>query len=70
MTANVPQKKKIAVIENSLFSTYTMRDSLMKRLLEEGYDVTILTHANSFVEHVEKTGLRVIDIGSGNLKPV
>ncbi len=69
MTTDLPQKKKIAVIENSLFSTYTMRDGLMKRLLEEGYDVTILTHTNSFVEHVEKTGLRVINIGSGNLNP-
>lgn len=69
MTTDLHQKKKIAVIENSLFSTYTMRDSLMKRLLQEGYDVTILTHTNSFVEHVEKTGLRVINIGSGNLNP-
>jgi glycosyltransferase involved in cell wall biosynthesis len=69
MTTDLPQKKKIAVIENSLFSTYTMRDSLMKRLLKEEYDVTILTHTNSFVKHVEKTGLRVINIGSGNLNP-
>lgn len=69
MTTGSPQKKKIAVIENSLFSTYTMRDSLMKRLMEEGYDVTILTHTNSFVSHVEKTGLRVINMGSGNLNP-
>lgn len=63
------QNKKIAVIENSLFSTYTMRDSLMKTLLHEGYDVTVLTHTNSFVSHVEKTGLKVINIGSGNLNP-
>lgn len=69
MTTGSSQKKKIAVIENSLFSTYTMRDSLMKRLLKEGFDVTILTHTNSFVSHVEKTGLRVIHIGSGNLNP-
>ena len=69
MTTDLPQKKKIAVIENSLFSTYTMRDNLMKRLMKEGYDITILTHTNSFVSHVEKTGLRVINIGSGNLNP-
>ena len=65
-----PQKKKIAVIENGLFSTYTMRDGLMKFLLKEGYDVTIITHTNSFVSQVEKTGLKVINIGSGNLNPV
>ena len=66
----VYQNKKIAVIENSLFSTYTMRDSLMKTLLEKGCEVTILTHTNNFVAHVEKTGLKVINIGSGNLNPI
>jgi glycosyltransferase involved in cell wall biosynthesis len=63
------KKKKIAVIENGLFSTYTMREALMQRLLKEGYGVTILTHTNSFVSQVEKTGLQVINIGSGNLNP-
>ncbi|MGN6531613.1 MAG: glycosyltransferase family 4 protein [Ginsengibacter sp.] len=63
------KKKKIAVIENGLFSTYTMREGLMQRLLKEGYDVTVLTHTNSFVAHVEKTGLHVINIGSGNVNP-
>ncbi|HSV10133.1 MAG TPA: glycosyltransferase family 4 protein [Hanamia sp.] len=62
-------KKKIVVIENGLFSTYTMREGLMQRLLKEGYDVTILTHTNSFVSQVEKNGLHVINIGSGNLNP-
>jgi len=69
MTPAAEKKKKIAVIENGLFSTYTMRDGLMQRLLKEGYDVTILTHTNSFVSQVEKTGLHVINIGSGNLNP-
>lgn len=62
--------KKIAVIENSLFSTYSMRDSLMKILRQEGYEVTVLTHTNSFVKQVEKSGLKVINIGSGNLHPL
>ena len=69
MTTDLSKKKRIAVVENSLFSTYTMRDSLMKRLLKEDYDVTVLTHTNSFVKHVEKSGLRVVNIGSGNLNP-
>jgi len=64
------KKKKIAVIENGLFSTYTMRDGLMQRLLKEGFEVTVLTHTNSFVSQVEKTGLKVINIGSGNLNPI
>jgi len=62
--------KKIAVIENGLFSTYTMRDGLMQFLLKEGFEVTVLTHTNSFVSQVEKTGIKVINIGSGNLNPV
>lgn len=41
----------------------------MEKLLQEGFEVTILTHTNSFVSHVEKTGLKVINIGSGNLNP-
>jgi glycosyltransferase involved in cell wall biosynthesis len=64
------KKIKIVVIENGLLSTYTMRDGLMKRLLQEGYDVTVLTHTNTFVTQVEKTGLKVINIGSGNINPV
>jgi glycosyltransferase involved in cell wall biosynthesis len=69
MISAAEKKKKIAVIENGLFSTYTMREGLMQRLLKEGYDVTILTHTNSFVSQVEKTGLHVMNIGSGNLNP-
>ena len=64
------QKKKIVVIENGLFSTYTMRDGLMKKLMEEGYDVTILAQTNSFVSQVEKTGLHVINIGSVVSNPI
>ena len=61
--------KKIAVIENGLISTYTMREALMLRLISEGCEVYILTHTNSFVSQVEKMGLKVVNVGSGNLKP-
>lgn len=62
--------KTIAVIENGLFSTYTMREGLMMHLLNEGCVVYILTHTNRFVPQVEKLGLKVINIGSGNLNPL
>ncbi|MDQ2863500.1 MAG: glycosyltransferase family 4 protein [Bacteroidota bacterium] len=62
--------KKIAVIENGLFSTYTMREGLMLHLLKEGCEVHILTHANRFLPQVEKMGLKVTDVGSGNLNPI
>jgi glycosyltransferase involved in cell wall biosynthesis len=70
MNETVSKKKKIAVIENGLFSTYTMREALMQQLLREDYEVTVLTHTNSFASQVEKTGLKVIHIGSGNLNPI
>ena len=62
--------KKIAVIENGLISTYTMREGLMLQLLKEGCDVYIITHTNNFLPQVKKMGLKVVNIGSGNLNPV
>lgn len=70
MTTVNNKRIKIAVIENGLFSTYTMREGLMQQLLKEGYDVTVFTHVNSFVSHVEETGIHVVHIGSGNINPV
>ncbi len=66
----VLQQKKIAVIENGLISTYTMREGLMLYLLQQGCDIYILTHTNNFISQVEKTGLKVINVGSGNMNPV
>lgn len=61
--------KRIVVIENGLISTYTMRDGLMKKLLSEGYEVTVMTHTNHNKAKVEETGIKVIDVGSGNVNP-
>ena len=61
--------KRIAVIENGLISTYTMREGLMLRLLREGCSVYIITHTNKYVPQVEKMGLKVVDVGSGNQNP-
>lgn len=62
--------KRIVVIENGLISTYTMRDGLMKKLLSEGYEVTVMTHANHHKAKVEESGIKVIDVGSGNVNPL
>jgi glycosyltransferase involved in cell wall biosynthesis len=70
MTGNDLKGKRIAVIENGLISTYTMREALMLRLINEGCEVYILTHTNSFVSQVEKMGLKVINVGSGNINPI
>src|SRR6476661_2688733 len=70
MTGSDLKGKKIVVIENGLISTYTMREALMLRLISEGCEVYILTHTNSFVPQDEKMGLKVINVGSGNLNPI
>ena len=67
--SNELRGKKIAVIENGLLSTYTMREGLMLALLRQGCDVHIITHTNKFVSQVEKMGLKVHDVGSGNMNP-
>ncbi len=61
--------KKIAVMENGLLSTYTMREGLMLALLAHGCEVHILAHTNTFVSQVEKMGLKVHNVGSGNMNP-
>ena len=68
--SNELRGKKIAVLENGLLSTYTMREGLMLALLREGCEVHILAHSNSFVSQVEKMGLKVHNVGSGNLNPL
>ncbi len=62
--------KKIAVFENGLLSTYTMREGLMLRLVKEGCTVHVLTHTNRYVSQVEKMGLTVHNVGSGNMNPL
>lgn len=69
MSENI-KRKKIAVLENNLLSTYTMREALMLRLRDEGYEIFVITHTNKFVSIVEKWGIRVLHIGSSNENPV
>lgn len=63
-------KRKIVVMENGLISTYTVREGLMQELLNQDFEVYVLTHTNQFKEEVEKMGLKVIDVGSGNTSPL
>lgn len=57
-------------MENGLISTYTVREGLMRELLNRDFEVYVLTHTNQFKEEVEKMGLKVIDVGSGNTSPL
>ena len=63
-------KKKLAILENNLISTYTMRETLMLRLRNEGYKIYVITQTNKFVNIVEKWGIEVINVGSSNENPI
>jgi len=69
MPAKTPGKK-IAVLENNLLSTYTMREALMLRLRDQGYDIYVITHTNKFVSIVQKWDINVLHIGSSNQNPM
>ena len=62
--------KKVAIIENNLLSTYTMRESLMLRLRDEGCDITVITQSNQYVDLVQSWGIKVIDVGFSNQNPI
>ncbi len=57
-------------MENGLISTYTMREELMRELLNQNFEVHVLTHTNQFKKEVEDSGLKVYNVGSGNTNPI
>jgi glycosyltransferase involved in cell wall biosynthesis len=63
-------KRRVVVIENSLLATYTIRAALMKRLMNEGYDVYVVTAADEMQAEVEKQGIHVVNVGSSRQNPL
>lgn len=62
-------KPRIAIIENNLISSLTMRDRLTRELMKQ-YDVTILSTGNDGQKKAaEQRGFRVIEIGASNQNP-
>ena len=70
MNSQLKTSRRIVVMENGLISTYTMRRELMRELLNQNYEVHVLTHTNQFKKEVEDSGLKVYNVGSGNTNPV
>lgn len=70
MNSQLKTSRRIVVMENGLISTYTMRDELMRELLNQNFEVHVLTHTNQFKKEVEDSGLKVYNVGSGNTNPV
>ena len=70
MNSQLKTSRRIVVMENGLISTYTMRNELMHELLNQDFEVHVLTHTNQFKNEVEDSGLKVYDVGSGNTNPI
>ena len=62
--------KNIAIIENHIISTNTVRFVLTKYLIDAGYNVTILsTGTDKELAIARSAGFNVIDVGTSNTKP-
>jgi glycosyltransferase involved in cell wall biosynthesis len=62
--------KKIAVIENGLIATYTIRAALMEQLRAKGFEVYVVTAPDGMKEKVEASGIHVVDVGSSRQNPL
>ncbi len=60
-------KKNIAIIENHIISTNTVRQKLTQVLIEQGYNVTVLsTGTPKELAIAQSKGFNIIDIGTSN----
>ena len=63
-------KRKIAIIENNIIATNTIREKLSRTLVESGYDVTILTTGTADdLEQAKQKGFKVIDVKGSTQNP-
>ncbi|MBC7629233.1 glycosyltransferase, partial [Ferruginibacter sp.] len=63
--------KKIVVLENSFFSTVSMRRALMNALTLQGFKVYILSSGKKeFAEQLKGVNAEFVDIGTSNTNPI
>ena len=61
----------IAIIENHIISTNTVRRKLTQTLMDEGYNVTVIsTGTTKELNFAKKLGFNIIDVGSSSTNPV
>ena len=61
----------IAIIENHIISTNTVRRKLTQTLMEHGYNVTVIsTGTTKELNFAKKLGFNIIDVGSSSTNPV
>ena len=64
-------KTKIAIIENNIIATNTIREKLSRTLAEQGYDVTILTTGTGAdLDQARQNGFKVIDVKGSTQNPL
>ncbi|MEP7163368.1 MAG: glycosyltransferase family 4 protein [Ferruginibacter sp.] len=64
-------RTKIAIIENNIIASNTIREKLTRTLMEHGYDVTILTTGTEAdLEQARQKGFRVIDVKGSTQNPL
>lgn len=64
-------KPRIAIIENNIIATITIREKLTKTLLENGYEVLILTTGTKAeLEKATAKGFKVIDVKGSTQNPL
>ncbi len=64
-------KKKIAIIENHIIATNTIRRKLTSELMEQGYDVTVLTTGKSDeLQLARSRGFIIVDVKSSGSNPL
>ena len=64
-------KARIAIIENNIIATNTIREKLSKTLVDNGYDVTILTTGTAEdLEQARQKGFKVIDVKGSTQNPL
>lgn len=69
-SAIAQMKKRIAIIENNILATNTIRGKLTQSLSDKGYDVTVLTTGTEpELEQARSKGFRVIDVKGSNRNP-
>lgn len=64
-------KGNIAIIENHIISTNTVREKLTQVLMEKGYGVTVFSTGNQKDLAIARAkGFNVVDVGTSNTSPV
>ncbi len=64
-------KKKIAIIENNIIATNTIRRKLTSELMQHGYDVIVLTTGTETeLQLARDRGFSIVDVKSSNSNPI